>query len=79
MTDHVAQKNIYTISDFTKCCYIVMISHVIVVGLIDIKHMQSVIKGFFFFFFFFFFFQNCYYFRARSQNPVIGMTGRAPG
>ena len=28
----------------------------LVVGLIDIQHMQSVIKGFFFFFFFFFFF-----------------------
>ena len=27
----------------------------LVVGLIDIQHMQSVIKGFFFFFFFFFF------------------------
>ena len=26
----------------------------LVVGLIDIEHMQSVIKGFFFFFFFFF-------------------------
>ena len=26
----------------------------LVVGLIDIQHMQSVIKGFFFFFFFFF-------------------------
>ena len=32
-----------------------MISHIsIVVGLIDIQHMQSIIKGFFFFFFFFF-------------------------
>ena len=40
----------------------------LVVGLIDIQHMQAVIKVFFFFFkkcynlfFFFFFFQNCYY------------------
>ena len=33
----------------------------IVVGLIDIQHMQAVIKGFFFFFFFFFS-KNCYYF-----------------
>ena len=32
----------------------------LVVGLIDIQHMQAVIKGFFFFFFFFFF-KNCYY------------------
>ena len=30
----------------------------LVVGLIDIQHMQSVIKGFFFFFFFFFFFSK---------------------
>ena len=28
-----------------------MISHVLVVGLTDIQHMQSVIKVFFFFFF----------------------------
>ena len=32
----------------------------LVVGLIDIQHMQAVIKGFFFFFFFFS--KNCYYF-----------------
>ena len=40
-----AQKNFHTISDFTKCCWLVML----VVGLIDIQHMQAVIKGFFFF------------------------------
>ena len=39
-----AQKNFHTISDFTKCCWLVMS----VVGLLDIQHMQAVIKGFFF-------------------------------
>ena len=43
-----AQKNFHTICDFIKCCWLVML----VVGLIDIQHMQSVIKGLFFFFFF---------------------------
>ena len=49
----------------------------LVVGLIDIQHMQSVIKGFFFFFFFFFFFKNCYYFSdletqwPRNPSTVI--------
>ena len=47
-----AQKNFHTISDFTKCCWLVML----VVGLIDIQHMQAVIKGGFFFP------KNCYYF-----------------
>ena len=47
-----AQKNFHTISDFTKCCWLVML----VVGLIDIQHMQAVIKGFFFPQ------KNCYYF-----------------
>ena len=49
-----AQKNFHTISDFTKLCWLVMLE----VGLIDIQHMQAVIKGFFFFFFFFSFFQK---------------------
>ena len=44
-----AQKNFHTISDFTKCCWLVML----VVGLVDIQHMQAVIKGFFFYFIFF--------------------------
>ena len=39
-----AQKNFHTISDFTKCCWLLMS----IVGLIDIQHMQAVIKGFFF-------------------------------
>ena len=43
-----AQKNFHTISDFTKCCWLVML-------VIDIQHMQAVIKGFFFS-------KNCYYF-----------------
>ena len=46
-----AQKNFHTISDFTKCCWLVML----VVGLIDIQHMQAVIKRVFFFVFCFFF------------------------
>ena len=62
------KKIFLTISDFTKCCCIVML----VVGLIDIEHMQSVIKVFFFFFFFFSF-KNCYYFGDLEtqwpQNP----------
>ena len=45
----------------------------LVVGLIDIQHMQSVIKVFFFFFFFFF--KNCYYFSDLEtqwpQNPEL--------
>ena len=45
----------------------------LVVGLIDIQHMQSVIKVFFFFFFFFL---NCYYFSDREsqwqpRNPEL--------
>ena len=48
-----AQKNFHTISDFTKCCWLVML----VVGLIDIQHMQAVIKGVFFSPQ-----KNCYYF-----------------
>ena len=35
------QKNFHTISDFTKCCWLVML-------VVDIQHMQAVIKGFFF-------------------------------
>ena len=47
-----AQKNFHTISDFTKCCWLVML-------VVDIQHMQAVIKareskGFFP--------KNCYYF-----------------
>ena len=43
-----AQKNYHTISDFTKCCWLVML-------VVDIQHMQAVIKGFFSP-------KNCYYF-----------------
>ena len=62
-----AQNNFHTISDFTKCCWLVML----VVGLIDIQHMQAVIKGFFFFFFF----KNCYFFNDLEiqwpRNPEL--------
>ena len=38
----------------------------LVVGLNDIQHMQSVMKGFFFFFFS----KNCYYFSdLKAQSP----------
>ena len=58
MTDY-AQKNIHTISHFTKCCYIVMISYVSII-LIDIEHMQSVNKVFFVLFCFDFCFCFCF-------------------
>ena len=45
----------------------------LVVGLIDIQHMQAVIKGFFGVFFFFFL--NCYYFSDLEiqwpRNPEL--------
>ena len=52
-------------------CQVVVVVVVVVVGLIDIQHMQSVIKGVFFFFsFFLFFFKNCYYFSdLETQWP----------
>ena len=37
-----AQKNFHTISDFTKCCWLVML-------VVDIQHMQAVLTDCYYF------------------------------
>ena len=73
-----AQKNLHTVSDFTKCCCIVMISHVS--GRPNWYSTQAVCNQrvfflFCFFCFFVFFFKNCYYFSDLEtqwpRNPEL--------